>query len=142
MRILPTLAGFLAISAVAYAQPTPPPPDMLPPYPGQQGAPPPAQMAPSPGEMPPPGAEAPPPRPAHAHLTGKARFEAANLTHDGRLTIEQAQQAGWKGVARHFQDIDRDHKGYVTLQDIHEWHLAHKAAKRQAANPPPPPPPQ
>jgi hypothetical protein len=152
MRILPILAGVL-IAGAAYAQPTPPPQDMLPPYPGQQGAPPPAQgqyappppaqgqYAPPPGAMqpPPPGPMSPetPPPPGKQHMSGKARFAAANTTGDGRLTLQQAQAAGWQPVAKHFQAIDRDHKGYVTMQDIKQWHREKKAAKQGTGAPPP-----
>ncbi len=146
MRLLPILAG-LMITGVAYAQPTPPPPDMLPPYPGQQGAPPPQQgqyapppsqtQGPPPGDMapqgPPPGREAG----GHkSHVSARDRFAAANVTHDGRLTMDQAQASGWKPVAKHFQEIDRDRKGYVTMQDIKSWHREKKAAKRETAPPP------
>jgi hypothetical protein len=69
-------------------------------------------------------------------------FAAANVTHDGRLTLDQAQAAGWKIVVRHFQDIDRDHKGYVTMQDIREFHReAHAAKAAQQGGPPPGQPP-
>jgi hypothetical protein len=144
MRILPILAGVL-IAGAAYAQPTPPPQDMLPPYPGQQGAPPPAQgqYAPPPPAQgqyaPPPGPMSPetPPPPGKQHMSGKARFAAANTTGDGRLTLQQAQAAGWQPVAKHFQAIDRDHKGYVTMQDIKQWHREKKAAKQGTGAPPP-----
>jgi|GEM_PF-1203750 len=56
----------------------------------------------------------------YRHQTLRERFEAANTTHDGRLTPEQAQ-AGMPFVARHFAEIDRDKKGYVTLDDVREW---------------------
>jgi hypothetical protein len=69
----------------------------------------------------------------------KQRFAAANTTNDGRLTPDQAQAAGWKGVAKHFQEIDTDHKGYVTLQDIKEWQRARRAAKHGNAPGAPPP---
>jgi hypothetical protein len=73
-------------------------------------------------------------------MNAKQRFAAANTTADGRLTLEQAQVAGWKPVAKHFQEIDTDHKGYVTLQDIKEWQRARKAAKQGNAPGAPPPP--
>jgi hypothetical protein len=72
-------------------------------------------------------------------MSAREKFEAANTAHDGRLTLEQAQAGGMRGVARHFAEIDLDHKGYVTLQDIHAW----KRAKHAARTPPPAaPPPQ
>jgi hypothetical protein len=92
---------------------------------------------------------------ANTKLKGRERFEMANVTHDGRLTLAQAQASNWFGVVRHFQDIDRDHKGYVTWQDIREFHRAMKAEHAGGGapppgasyggppgGPPPPPPPQ
>ena len=114
---------------------------------GQQGAPPayaqqgwaggmqsaPGQGA---GQAAPPGYGAPAQpqagggRAEHADMA--ARFRMANTTHDGRLTMAQAQAGGMGGVARHFQQIDRDQKGYVTIQDVREWHHAMHAQKMQA----------
>ena len=45
------------------------------------------------------------------------RFKAANTTGDGKLTLQQAK-AGMPRVAKNFDKIDADHKGYVTLQQI------------------------
>jgi hypothetical protein len=81
-----------------------------------------------------PGAAGP-----NGQVHGRPRFEAANTTHDGRLTIDQAQAANWIGVVRHFQQIDRDQKGYVTWQDIKEFRHAMQAARRQQQGAPPPP---
>jgi hypothetical protein len=83
------------------------------------------------------------------HEKFAAKFAAANVTRDGRLTQQQAQAGGMHAVAKHFAQIDRDQKGYVTLQDIKEWHRAmhaEKAARAQGAAPgagsyPPPAPP-
>ena len=71
---------------------------------------------------------APPP----GRMNMRARFEAANTTHDGKLTLAQAQGAGMKQVVAHFNEIDADHKGYVTLQDIRAWHKAQHAAGQMA----------
>jgi hypothetical protein len=49
------------------------------------------------------------------------RFEAANTTHDGHLTLEQAQ-TGLPHVARHFSKIDKGAKGYVTLEEIRRYY--------------------
>lgn len=76
--------------------------------------------------------------PAGGHVNMRQRFEAANTTHDGKLTLDQAQAAGMKNVIRHFGDIDADHKGYITLQDIRAW----RQSQHGPAAPPPPPPPQ
>jgi hypothetical protein len=59
--------------------------------------------------------------------------------------MQQAQAGGMPGVAAHFGEIDRDNKGYVTLQDIHMWYAArHGAPAGGMQGPPPgdrPPPP-
>jgi len=53
------------------------------------------------------------------------RFEAANTTHDGHLTLAQAQAAGLHMLVKHFSDIDTQNKGYVTVDDIKAWRKAH-----------------
>ncbi len=78
-------------------------------------------------------------QPQPARMTFRARFEAANTTRDGRLTAEQAQAAGMRGVAQHFAQIDTDHKGFVTLQDIHAWQKARRVARMGARQNPLPP---
>jgi hypothetical protein len=72
--------------------------------------------------------------PAHAahRMTMHQRFEQANTTHDGHLTEEQAK-LGMKSVARHFDAIDKDHKGYVTEEDIHAYYKGLRAARHHAA---------
>jgi hypothetical protein len=126
MRRLLLMSVFLLLTPAAIAQPAP-------------DAPPP----------PPPGdAAAPPPAGHRAPL--RERFEAANTTHDGKLTLDQARAAHLVGVVRHFSEIDADHKGYVTLQDVHTWMAAQRAARGGGQMPPPgegpppgaPPPPQ
>lgn len=82
----------------------------------------------------PAAANDPPPRtdPApRGRMTTEQRFEAANTTRDGQLTLEQAR-IGYKTVARHFDTIDATGKGFVTLEDIRAWQRANRAA-RQAA---------
>jgi len=64
---------------------------------------------------------------ASSHMTFHQRFEQANTTHDGHLTLDQAK-TGMKSVARHFDAIDKDHKGYVTEADIHAYYKAMRAA--------------
>lgn len=125
------LASAVALAPVAQAQQDP---NMPPP--------------PPPGAMPPPGADQPPGPPppgspmmapqSGEKLHGKAKFEAANVTHDGRLTPDQAQAAGWRPVVKHFQEIDADHKGYVTFQDIKVWQHARHVAKAAARGGPAP----
>ncbi len=45
------------------------------------------------------------------------RFKAANKAGDGKLTPQEAK-AGMPFVSKHFDKIDKDHKGYVTIADI------------------------
>ena len=54
------------------------------------------------------------------------RFEAANTTHDGHLTLAQARAAPMPRVVKNFGAIDADHKGFVTVQDIRSFVLAHR----------------
>ena len=67
------------------------------------------------------------------HMTVRERFAVANTTHDGRLTLEQAK-AGFPAMARLFDAIDRDHKGYITIDDIKAYYDA-KRARQAAAQP-------
>lgn len=61
-----------------------------------------------------------------AQLQG--RFAAANTTHDGKLTREQAQ-AGMPRVAQHFDEIDAQKAGFVTLAQIEDFMRARAAAR-------------
>ncbi len=79
-----------------------------------------------------PGAPAPAPIRPRAHRTMAQRFDAANTTHDGRLTLAQARAGHINAVARDFSAIDRDRKGYVTMDDIREHAKARRAARRAA----------
>lgn len=45
------------------------------------------------------------------------RFANANTTHDGKLTRDQAA-AGMPMVAKHFDEIDTQKAGYITLPQI------------------------
>jgi len=67
------------------------------------------------------------------HKTWEQRFAAANTTHDGHLTLEQAK-AGYKTIAHHFSDIDTTGKGYVTENDVRAWRAQQKAAHHHPAN--------
>ncbi len=68
---------------------------------------------------------------AHRHATLQERFDEANVTHDGRLTPEQAR-AKMPAVARDFEVIDADHDGTVTVDEI-KAHAAARRAARKAA---------
>ena len=49
------------------------------------------------------------------------RFKAANTSHDGRLTLQQAKTAHMRWVVRHFAAIDAQRKGYITVRDIRAY---------------------
>lgn len=57
------------------------------------------------------------PRVERAMQQLQGRFASANTTHDGKLTREQAA-AGMPMVAKHFDQIDAQRTGYVTLPQI------------------------
>lgn len=77
----------------------------------------------------PPAAATEAPR-THTRMTMNDRFAAANTTNDGHLTMEQAR-AGMPAVAKHFAAIDKDNKGYVTLDEIHAYYKEQRAARHQ-----------
>jgi hypothetical protein len=62
----------------------------------------------------------------HHRMTWQQRFAQANLAHDGHLTAQEAS-GGFPSVARHFQEIDADKKGFVTEEDITNWHKLQRA---------------
>jgi hypothetical protein len=68
------------------------------------------------------------PRGEHAMQQLQSRFASANTTHDGKLTREQAA-AGMPMVAKHFDEIDTQHAGYVTLPQIEKM-MEQKAMSR------------
>ena len=68
-------------------------------------------------------------------LTTEQRFDQANITNDGQLTLEQAK-AKYKTVARHFATIDHDKKGYVTLDDVRSYYKMRRALHRSTASAP------
>lgn len=57
--------------------------------------------------------------------TLEQRFARANVTNDGRLTLDQAT-ATMPRVAREFQAIDAQRKGYVTLDEIRAFRRTHR----------------
>ncbi|MFP6560237.1 EF-hand domain-containing protein [Paraburkholderia sp. B3] len=59
----------------------------------------------------------------------QTRFASANTTRDGKLTRAQAQ-AGMPMVAQHFDEIDTQQQGYVTLAQIEDF-MRQKMAARQ-----------
>jgi hypothetical protein len=62
----------------------------------------------------------------HHRMSWQQRFAQANSTHDGHLTLAQAN-VGYRTLARHFTEIDAGKKGYVTVEDIAAWHKLQRA---------------
>ncbi len=62
------------------------------------------------------------------------RFAAANTTHDGHLTLDQARSAKWMQVVKRFGKIDADSKGYVTEQQIRTAAAQARVVKGATAN--------
>ncbi len=67
--------------------------------------------------------------------TLQQRFDAANTTHDGHLTKDQATAAKWGYVTSSFSKIDKDHKGYVTVEDIRGYAKTKHATKTKTKAP-------
>ena len=65
----------------------------------------------------------------HPRMTAAQRFAAANTTHDGHLTKDQAKAGHLTSVYSHFDAIDKDNKGYVTEDDIKAYAAAHRSAR-------------
>jgi Ca2+-binding EF-hand superfamily protein len=45
------------------------------------------------------------------------KFKAADVNHDGKLTLEEAK-SGMPRVAKAFNKIDVEKKGYITLEQL------------------------
>ncbi|MGI4953368.1 MAG: EF-hand domain-containing protein [Janthinobacterium lividum] len=71
-----------------------------------------------------------PARVRRGRQTMQQRYEAANTTHDGKLTLEQARAGRMTRVVRNFDAIDNGKKGYVTLAEIHAFNKAKRAARK------------
>ncbi len=59
--------------------------------------------------------------PTHHRMTLAQRFDAANTTHDGHLTLAQAKAANMNSVVKNFDQMDVAKRGYVTIDDIHTF---------------------
>lgn len=57
------------------------------------------------------------------------QFRAANTTHDGKLTQQQAEAGNMPFVANHFSEIDTANKGYVTLREVGAYFQKLKAKR-------------
>jgi hypothetical protein len=69
----------------------------------------------------------------HTHQSMAQRFTTANTTHDGHLTMDQAK-AGYPTIARHFDAIDKDKRGYVTEADIRAYYKTQRTLHHQASS--------
>ncbi|MGA9868979.1 MAG: EF-hand domain-containing protein [Acetobacteraceae bacterium] len=115
MRLTLSLAAFALLTAAAApvaAQATPPAPPTV------------------------PAAASTEQHPAHAkrvYMSMDKRFQAANTTHDGHLTADQARASShMHTVSANFDAIDKDHKGFVTEDDIRAWYKARREARKLA----------
>jgi hypothetical protein len=70
-----------------------------------------------------------------ARMTMQKRFDAANTTKDGKLTLDQAKAAHLMRVVNNFDAMDSAKKGYVTMDDWHAFNRAQRAAHKAAAKP-------
>ena len=67
----------------------------------------------------------------------KKRFAAADTNGDGKLTREEAS-GKMPRVFEHFDEIDKDKHGYVTIDDILAFMAAHRGEMKGARKQPPP----
>jgi hypothetical protein len=58
----------------------------------------------------------------------KRDFDAADLSHSGSLTRQQAAGAGLGYIAQHFDEIDRQKTGAVRFDDVKRYLMEHGAA--------------
>jgi hypothetical protein len=107
MRFLIPLAALTLLAFQAQAQ------TATTPAPADQGTSAPAAAAPAPA--------APTVTKKAHHQTLQQRFDAANTTHDGKLTKDQAAAANWTYIVKNFDKMDKDKKGYVTVSDIRNY---------------------
>ncbi len=52
------------------------------------------------------------------------KFRAADVNHDGKLTLEEAKN-GMPRVAKAFDKIDVEKKGYITLEQLQAFVAQH-----------------
>lgn len=57
-----------------------------------------------------------------------ARFDEADIDHDGKLT--KAESAKLPRIEKNFDAIDKDGHGYVTRADIASWFKTQAAARK------------
>ncbi len=75
-----------------------------------------------------------PPAADHRGARLAERFKAADANGDGKLTKDEAK-AKMPMVYKHFDEIDVNHTGAVSMADIAAFAQAHRAARKPAATP-------
>lgn len=60
----------------------------------------------------------------------RQRFEAADTTHTGQVMLEQARQAGWGYLVKHFDRIDAAGNGSVSFEQVRQYQRAAARARR------------
>ncbi len=60
---------------------------------------------------------------SHKRMTEEERFDAANTPHDGHLTEDQAKAAHMNSTVKNWDAIDKDQKGYVTMDDLKAYQI-------------------
>jgi TolB-like protein len=70
-----------------------------------------------------------PPEPVTAN-----RFAAANTTHDGCLTHDQAVRGGFKSVVQNFSQIDKSERGCITLDQMRTFIEQPNMQRRPSTN--------
>lgn len=62
--------------------------------------------------------------------SAQQRFTEANTSHDGKLTLEQAQTAKMRRVVDNFDAIDTKKHGYVTMAEIKAFNHQQRMARK------------
>ena len=78
----------------------------------------PTTTAPTAPAVQPPTAPVAKPAPKPKRPTFDERFDSANITHDGKLTLDQAKKGKMRGVVKYFADIDIGKKGFISKADV------------------------
>lgn len=67
-----------------------------------------------------------------AKKTPEERFKEMDKNGDGKVTKDE-----WKGNPAQFDRLDKDHKGYITLEDMKAGRKAPNAGKKGGKKAPP-----
>ncbi len=130
MRFLISATALTLLAAPAFAQTT-----TAPAAAAAAPAPVAAPLTAAPAQTAAPAAPAAPKKMVGHRQTLKQHFEAANTTHDGHLTKDQATAAKWSYVTKNFDAIDTAKAGYVTSDEISAFAKAHHVAAKKKTTP-------